>query len=78
MRWQVLVLLAEGYEHGYEIWRELVARGSTQAANPTTVYRALRAMEEEGLASSEWEFRTTGPARRVYRLTDEGRRALEG
>jgi DNA-binding PadR family transcriptional regulator len=77
VRWHVLTLLAQGYEHGYEIWRELVAQGFTQSRNPTAVYRALRAMNQEGLVSSEWEFRSVGPARRVYRLTQRGRRALK-
>lgn len=75
-RWHVLVLVAEGFQHGYEIWQELLAQDQTRARNPTAIYRALRALEADGLVSSKWELPDAGPARRVYRLTAQGRRAL--
>jgi DNA-binding PadR family transcriptional regulator len=41
------------------------------------VYRYLREMEQDGWVVSEWDTEATaGPARRVYRLTAEGERAL--
>jgi PadR family transcriptional regulator PadR len=40
------------------------------------VYRALRALEEDGLVVSEWEAGLPGPAKRTYTLTDDGREAL--
>ena len=39
------------------------------------LYRTLRGLEEEGLVRSSWDISKTGPARRVYELTDLG---LEG
>jgi len=36
------------------------------------VYRALRALEEEGLVVSEWQAGLPGPAKRTYTLTEEG------
>lgn len=77
VRWHVLVLVADGFQHGYEIWRELVAQDRTRAGNPTAIYRALRALEADGLVTSSWKLPDAGPARRVYRLTAQGRRALE-
>lgn len=77
VRWHVLVLLAEGFRHGYEIWRELVTQGQARSRNPTAIYRALRAMEEDGLVTSDWQLPEAGPARRVYRLTAKGRRVLK-
>jgi DNA-binding PadR family transcriptional regulator len=41
------------------------------------LYRLLRALEREGLVSSEWRDDVPGPAKRVYELTDEGGRLLE-
>jgi DNA-binding PadR family transcriptional regulator len=41
------------------------------------VYRALRALEEEGLVVSEWQAALPGPAKRTYTLTDEGRAVLQ-
>ena len=40
------------------------------------IYRHLRQLEEDGLVSSEWETEGTGPAKRVYSLTIEGKEVL--
>src|SRR5213080_1660930 len=37
----------------------------------------LRALEAEGLVSSEWSADLPGPAKRTYELTAEGRRLLD-
>jgi DNA-binding PadR family transcriptional regulator len=76
----ILKLLSQKPLHGYEIFtkieesfpeipnfRGLVMRG--------VGYRVLRMMEEMGLISSEWDV-SVGPARRVYKITEEGLRAL--
>lgn len=67
----VLLLLTEGPKHGYELLAQLSERGYG-TADPGGLYRALRAMEEDGLVSSYWEHGDYGPARRVYAVTDEG------
>ena len=41
------------------------------------LYRVLRALEEQGLVSSEWDESVPGPAKRTYELTAAGRAALE-
>jgi PadR family transcriptional regulator, regulatory protein PadR len=43
-----------------------------ERTDPGGLYRTLRAMEQEGLVDSKWEESEAGPARRRYRLTDEG------
>lgn len=70
----VLLLLAEGPKHGYELLAQLDERGYG-SADPGGLYRALRAMEDEGLVTSYWEHGDYGPARRVYAVTEDG---LEG
>jgi len=40
--------------------------------DPGILYRTLRALEDEGTVISAWDTGGTGPARRVYRLTDQG------
>ena len=40
------------------------------------IYRHLRQLEDQGLVSSEWETDGTGPAKRVYQITHEGRELL--
>ena len=46
-------------------------------ADPGAVYRALRALEEDGFVISKWETQESGPARRVYQLTKFGEKLLE-
>ena len=41
------------------------------------VYRALRALEDDGLVVSEWRRDLPGPAKRTYTLTDDGRALLD-
>jgi DNA-binding PadR family transcriptional regulator len=42
-------------------------------ADPGAIYRTLRTMEENRLVQSEWDTTGTGPAKRIYVLTDDGR-----
>ena len=67
----LLLLLAEGTAHGYELLDQIAALGMDRV-DPGGLYRCLRAMEEEGLVRSTWEPSASGPARRTYELTDEG------
>jgi PadR family transcriptional regulator PadR len=73
----LLLLLAEGPSHGYELL-EQVRRLGIRGAEPGGLYRYLRSMEKEELVSSWWELSQAGPARRTYVLTDRGRTALDG
>lgn len=71
----LLLLLAEGTSHGYELLDQMSALGLDRV-DPGGLYRCLRAMDEEGLVRSTWEPSTSGPARRTYELTTEGREWL--
>jgi PadR family transcriptional regulator PadR len=71
----LLLLLAEGTSHGYELLDQVAALGLDRV-DPGGLYRCLRAMDEEGLVRSSWEPSTSGPARRTYTLTEEGREWL--
>jgi PadR family transcriptional regulator len=67
------VLLAVSLQrgHGYVIEDYLRALGLF-GITMSTLYRTLRQMEKEGYLESTWEPGPTGPARRVYTLTDAG------
>lgn len=67
----LLLLLAEGPSHGYELLEQAADLG-LERTDPGGLYRTLRAMEQEGLVQSWWEASSSGPARRTYALTDEG------
>ncbi len=71
----LLLLLAEGTSHGYELLEQVTALGLDRV-DPGGLYRSLRAMDEEGLVRSAWQPSASGPARRTYELTDEGRQLL--
>jgi PadR family transcriptional regulator, regulatory protein PadR len=68
----LLLLLAEGAAHGYELLDQVTGLG-LERADPGGLYRCLRAMEQEGLVRSWWEPSSSGPARRTYDLTADGR-----
>ena len=73
----ILTLLAQGPTHGYELLERLPALVGDERVDVGNVYRALRALEEEGLVSSEWRADLPGPAKRTYTLTGEGRVVLD-
>jgi PadR family transcriptional regulator PadR len=72
----ILVSLREMKSYGYELMRG-VAKFGFEAINPGTFYRNLRHMENEGLLRSEWDMSKTGPARRMYSITDAGEAYLD-
>jgi PadR family transcriptional regulator, regulatory protein PadR len=67
------VLLAVSLQraHGYLIEEYLRGVGFF-SLEMSTLYRTLRQLEKDGLLASSWEPGPTGPARRVYSLTDVG------
>lgn len=72
----VLALLRERRTHGYELITQLPQLLGTDRVDVGNVYRALRALEERGLVTSEWRDDLPGPAKRAYEITEDGRRAL--
>ncbi len=62
--------------HGYLIEEYLKSVGFF-TIEMSTLYRTLRQLEKDGLLSSEWEPGSTGPARRVYTLTEAGQSWLD-
>lgn len=72
------VLLAVSLQraHGYLIEEYLRSVGFF-SLEMSTLYRTLRQLEKDGLLRSSWEPGPTGPARRVYSLTDVGRTWLD-
>ena len=75
LRATLLLLLGEAPAHGYDLM-EQIARLGLRTIDAGGLYRALRVMEQDGVVTSWWEHSASGPARRTYRLTDEGREWL--
>jgi len=74
VRLALLSLLSERPMHGYELMKEMEARsGGMYQASAGTVYPNLQQLEDEGLV--RMEVRDDG--KRVYSITEEGRKALK-
>jgi PadR family transcriptional regulator PadR len=69
---RLLLQLAMKPAHGYELMDVLGQESDNSTLDPGTLYRTLRMLEEDGLVSSAWDTAGSGPARRVYKLTDLG------
>ncbi len=72
----VLLAVSLGRAHGYMI-EQYLKNLDFFRADASTLYRTLRQLEKDGLLLSDWEPGPTGPARRVYSLTDAGRSWLD-
>jgi PadR family transcriptional regulator PadR len=75
----LLLLLHCDEIHGYELLEGLKRFGfDRNPVDSSTVYRALRNLEERQLVTSRWDTDSAGPARRLYQITAEGDRLLAG
>ncbi|RQX05602.1 PadR family transcriptional regulator [Micromonospora inaquosa] len=71
-----LSILARGEAHGYVILRTLGSLGFGSVKGGT-LYPFLARQQELGLVDHRWEIDSPGPARKVFWLTDRGRREFE-
>ena len=71
----LLLLLREQRGHGYDLLERLQALGF-RGSDPGGLYRALRALEHDGLLESGWEKSENGPDRRIYQITRAGMEEL--
>ena len=73
VRIAILSLLSEKPRHGYDLIKALETRsGGSYRVSAGTMYPALQQLEDEGMIVSE-----TKDGKRVYQLTDLGRKELE-
>lgn len=73
----ILLILKEEPQHGYSIFKKLVEVGIVDSRmDPSPVYKTLRYLETYAMAVSEHQESGKGPARKVYRLTDQGEETL--
>ena len=69
----LLLLLAEGQSHGYELMDTLGCGSLLEdSPDPGLMYRTLRRLEENEFVASTWETGGSGPAKRLYNLTPAG------
>jgi DNA-binding PadR family transcriptional regulator len=74
----LFLLKRKGRSYGYELANDLRAYALTDAEiEVAALYRTLRQLEVNGCVTSEWDVEGSGPARRVYVLTDRGEEHLQ-
>ena len=70
---EILLALAEGERHGYEVMIEIERRSAGRISpNPGTLYRALDRLMQEGLLTASVRS-VEGEGRRVFALSPLGR-----
>jgi DNA-binding PadR family transcriptional regulator len=74
----ILAILAKGSLHGYAIVDQLARSPLMNGCKPDRpgVYRALNAMDKQGVVTHAWSPSQSGPAKRLYELTPAGRTCL--
>src|SRR5260370_19743303 len=71
----VLALLRDEERYGLDLSRRLAADGLVTSEG--TMYPLLARLRQDGLVETSWHESSQGPPRRYYRLTNEGRAALD-
>jgi DNA-binding PadR family transcriptional regulator len=72
----ILKTLKEKNASGSEIHEKITKEYEVEMPKPM-IYMILRRMERMGLVTSKWETGETGPAKRIYTITEEGLDILE-
>ena len=72
----VMALLKDGWATGYDIIKKIQGRYEIIMSSGT-IYSMLYNMERHGLLSGSWEYEDNKAGKRVYKLTDEGKKTLE-
>jgi len=74
----LLGLLLSEPKHGYELFQEFSRElGRVWRIGQSQLYAQLKLLEESGLVSVRVEEQPNRPARKVYRLTPQGRASFE-
>jgi len=74
----LLMLKDRGRSYGYDLASGLGEYALTDAEiEGAALYRTLRRLEANGYVRSEWDVHGSGPARRMYSLTQAGEQHLE-
>lgn len=71
----VLALLAEEDRYGFDIARALGSVGPI-AMSEGTVYPLLSRLRKDGSVTTTWQESDSGPPRKYYAITPQGRRTL--
>ena len=74
----MLAVLVEGPLHGYELARKIVEipHFLDEVPDVSGVYRMLKTLEARGMVTSDWDVSQGERPKRLFTITDDGRRCL--
>ena len=72
----MLAVLRDGENYGFELVKAM-GRADGLLTSEGTIYPLLARLRRDGSVHSNWRESTSGPPRRYYSLTSDGRDALE-
>ncbi|MFJ7954433.1 poly-beta-hydroxybutyrate-responsive repressor [Lysinibacillus sp. NPDC096418] len=72
----MLLHLRDWNSHGYELMEKIMQFG-IESVDQGNFYRLLRQLEKDALVTSEWDVTSSGPAKRIYSITEAGEQYLE-
>ncbi|MGO0059138.1 poly-beta-hydroxybutyrate-responsive repressor [Brevibacillus fluminis] len=72
----ILLLLSRMPAHGYDLMQQLTSLGFL-TLDQGNFYRTMRQLEKDNYVNSEWDTTSSGPAKRLYSLTDIGEQYLQ-
>lgn len=75
----VLLLLNKEDLHGFSIYKKLIENDimDYSGIDPTGLYRTLKKMEEAGILASYLDTTHVAQPKRVYKITQDGKRCLK-
>ena len=75
----MLAILARGPLHGYELARKIgeIPHFLGEAPDVSGIYRMLKSLEARGMVTSEWGISEGERPKRLFTITDNGRKCLE-
>ena len=73
----VLAVVRDDESYAFDIVRRLASAGEL-VTSEGTIYPLLSRLRRDRLVTTTWRESDAGPPRRYYRITDDGRRALDG
>lgn len=72
----ILLHLKKIQTHGYDLMHEITKFG-IETVDKGYFYRTLRQLEKDNIVTSTWDTSSSGPAKRIYALTEIGENQLK-
>lgn len=73
----ILLTLAEGSAYGGAIYSSLIENIPNFQCDQGAIYRTLKQLEDDGAVIFSWDTTNSGPAKKIYTITDTGLKQLD-